>query len=132
MQANIDQTVDQEEFSFLLTWGIVDWEVPLKPLPCLGYKLWAEMNRLSSLLGFVGFAEEVQKDPVSFCRRPSMRPRSVSALTCLHARKGRNDDPVRAMEAKHICMQHSAQNACNIPCQEMLSGRFVDSTAVMT
>ena len=64
MQANIDHTVDPEEFRFLLTGGIGAGEVPPNPLPWLGAKLWAEMNRLSSLLGFVGFAEELEKDPV--------------------------------------------------------------------
>lgn len=67
-QANIDHTVDQEEFRFLLTGGIGAGEVPANPLPWLGDKLWAEMHRLSTLLGFVGFAEELQKDPVSPCR----------------------------------------------------------------
>ncbi|KAL3161683.1 hypothetical protein ABBQ38_008782 [Trebouxia sp. C0009 RCD-2024] len=63
IKANIDHTVDTEEFRFLLTGGIGAGEVPPNPLPWLGDKLWAEMNRLSSLLGFVGFAEELQKDP---------------------------------------------------------------------
>lgn len=67
MQANIDNTVDMEEFRFLLTGGISAGEVPPNPLPWLGDKLWAEMNRLSSFLGFVGFAEELHKDPVSPC-----------------------------------------------------------------
>ena len=65
LQANIDNTVDMEEFRFLLTGGISTGEVPPNPLPWLGDKLWAEMNRLSSFLGFVGFAEELQKAPVS-------------------------------------------------------------------
>ena len=65
MQANIDSTVDMEEFRFLLTGGISAGEVPPNPLPWLGDKLWAEMNRLSSFLGFVGFAEELHKNPVS-------------------------------------------------------------------
>ena len=65
MQANIDNTVDMEEFRFLLTGGISAGEVPPNPLPWLGDKLWAEMNRLSSFLGFVGFAEELHKEPVS-------------------------------------------------------------------
>lgn len=65
LQANIDNTVDMEEFRFLLTGGISAGEVPPNPLPWLGDKLWAEMNRLSTFLGFVGFAEELQKDPVS-------------------------------------------------------------------
>lgn len=81
MQANIDHTVDQEEFRFLLTGGIGAGEVPPNPLPWLGDKLWAEMNRLSSLLGFVGFAEELQKDPVSLYGWLSM-PVSASALVC--------------------------------------------------
>lgn len=67
MQANIDNTVDMEEFRFLLTGGISAGEVPPNPLPWLGDKLWAEMNRLSSFLSFVGFAEELHKDPVSPC-----------------------------------------------------------------
>lgn len=54
-----------EEFRFLLTGGISAGEVPPNPLPWLGDKLWAEMNRLSSFLGFVGFAEELHKEPVS-------------------------------------------------------------------
>ncbi|KAL0050690.1 hypothetical protein WJX82_005287 [Trebouxia sp. C0006] len=63
IKANIDNTVDMEEFRFLLTGGISAGEVPPNPLPWLGDKLWAEMNRLSSFLGFVGFAEELHKDP---------------------------------------------------------------------
>lgn len=65
LQANIDSTVDMEEFRFLLTGGISAGEVPPNPLPWLGDKLWAEMNRLSSFLGFVGFAEELHRNPVS-------------------------------------------------------------------
>ena len=65
MQANIDHTVNMDEFRFLLTGGISAGEVPPNPLPWLGDKLWAEMTRLSSFLAFVGFAEELQKDPVS-------------------------------------------------------------------
>ena len=53
-----------DEFRFLLTGGISAGEVPQNPLPWLGDKLWAEMNRLSAFLGFVGFAEELQKNPV--------------------------------------------------------------------
>ncbi|KAA6419936.1 MAG: dynein heavy chain axonemal [Trebouxia sp. A1-2] len=63
IKANIDNTVDMEEFRFLLTGGISAGEVPPNPLPWLGDKLWAEMNRLSSFLSFVGFAEELHKDP---------------------------------------------------------------------
>lgn len=83
MQANIDHTVDQEEFRFLLTGGIGAGEVPPNPLPWLGDKLWAEMNRLSSLLGFVGFAEELQKDPVSPCTAQYATLCISSGMLCL-------------------------------------------------
>lgn len=97
-QANIDHTVDQEEFRFLLTGGIGAGEVPPNPLPWLGDKLWAEMNRLSSLLGFVGFAEELQKDPVSSFADESACPRCLSfGMLYVHTRKKhRNNGPVRA------------------------------------
>ena len=61
----MDNTVDMDEFRFLLTGGISAGEVPPNPLPWLGDKLWAEINRLPSFLAFVGFAEELQQDPVS-------------------------------------------------------------------
>jgi len=84
MQANIDNTVDMEEFRFLLTGGISAGEVPPNPLPWLGDKLWAEMNRLSSFLGFVGFAEELHKDPVSPCLMACsyVRPHDMHLYPC--------------------------------------------------
>ena len=86
MQANIDNTVDMDEFRFLLTGGIGTGEVPANPLPWLGDKLWAEMNRLSSFLGFVGFAEELQKNPVShlFPCPSSLLLALQLCMTCLH------------------------------------------------
>ena len=91
VQANIDNTVDMEEFRFLLTGGISTGEVAPNPLPWLGDKLWAEMNRLSSFLGVVGFAEELQKAPVSSSliamvlqpeRRSTGHPWSSVCCTC--------------------------------------------------
>ena len=84
MQANIDNTVAMEEFRFLLTGGISAGEVPPNPMPWLGDKLWAEMNRLSSFLGFVGFAEELHKDPVSPCLMTCSCVRNLPAPHDMH------------------------------------------------
>ena len=65
LQANIEHTVDLDEFRFLLTGGISAGNVPANPLAWLGDKLWTEMNRLSHFLAFTGFAESVQQDQVS-------------------------------------------------------------------
>lgn len=67
MQANIENTVNMDEFRFLLTGGISAGDIPPNPLPWLADKLWAEMNRLSHFLAFSGLAEQVQQDQVSFC-----------------------------------------------------------------
>ena len=94
VQANIEHTVDTEEFRFLLTGGIGA----------------GEMNRLSSLLGFVGFAEDLQKDPVRplqlmFIITRAKANKTLQITACKHW-----VSPIIC----HVCMQERKDAGSNI------------------
>lgn len=137
MQANIDHTVDAEEFRFLLTGGIGAGEVPPNPLPWLGDKLWAEMNRLSGLLGFVGFAEELQKDPVRPCRLQRATlclSRLTDAMPACKKGKGERDNTI-VRQSLHTLSCRYAWHMLHIPqrmSQFLISSSCLPSTAALT